>query len=77
MNLTTYLQTTGLNKAAFAREIGISSALLYQVEKGIRKMPARHCPAVERATDLQVTRQDLRPNDWAQYWPELPGAALP
>jgi DNA-binding transcriptional regulator YdaS (Cro superfamily) len=71
MNLTTYLQTTGLNKAAFAREIGISSALLYQVENGIRKMPPKHCPAVEKATDRQVSRRDLRPDDWHQYWPEL------
>ena len=71
MNLTTYLQTTGLNKAAFAREIGIPSALLYQVEKGIRMMPPKHCPAVEKATDGQVSRKDLRPHDWSQYWPDL------
>jgi DNA-binding transcriptional regulator YdaS (Cro superfamily) len=71
MNLATYLKKTQLNKAAFAREIGISSALLYQFEKGIRPVPPRHCPAIEAASDGKVTRKDLRPTDWQLIWPTL------
>lgn len=29
------------------------------------------CSAIERASDGAVTRQDLRPNDWQDIWPEL------
>ena len=29
------------------------------------------CVAIERATSGEVTRQDLRPNDWHLIWPEL------
>ena len=71
MNLTAYLQTPGLNKAAFAREIGVSNAMLYQFENGIRPVPPKHCPAIEKATASKVTRQELRPDDWQQIWPEL------
>ncbi|WP_369818686.1 transcriptional regulator [Acidovorax sp. Leaf160] len=30
-----------------------------------------NCVAIEQATGGQVTRQDLRPHDWASIWPEL------
>lgn len=29
------------------------------------------CTAIERITAGQVTRRDLRPNDWQKIWPEL------
>lgn len=31
----------------------------------------RLAPAIERASGGKVTRRDLRPNDWAEIWPEL------
>lgn len=71
MNLATYLKKTQLNKAAFAREVGISSALLYQFETGLRPVPPQHCPAIVRASDGEVTCKDLRPDDWRRIWPEL------
>ena len=30
-----------------------------------------NCVAIEKATQGQVTRKDLRPQDWASIWPEL------
>jgi DNA-binding transcriptional regulator YdaS (Cro superfamily) len=32
------------------------------------------CVDIERETDREVTRQDLRPDDWARIWPELHAA---
>ncbi len=29
------------------------------------------CTKIERATNGQVTRKDLRPDDWHLIWPEL------
>ena len=29
------------------------------------------CVGIEKATGGQVTRRDLRPNDWWRIWPEL------
>jgi len=36
-----------------------------------RGVPYEVCPAIERLTDRQVMRYDLRPDDWEQMWPEL------
>ena len=36
-----------------------------------RRPSPRYCVAIERATNNLVTRQDLRPDDWRQIWPEL------
>lgn len=38
---------------------------------GARPVPAHRCPAIETFTAGLVTRQELRPNDWHVYWPEL------
>ena len=38
---------------------------------GGRPLPPVRCVAIERATGGAVTRQDLRPDDWADIWPEL------
>ena len=39
-----------------------------------------YCVAIERATNGAVTRQDLRPDDWPEIWPDLadfPASAAP
>lgn len=41
--------------------------------KSRKSVPAEHCAAIERATDCEVTREELRPKDWARIWPELAG----
>jgi DNA-binding transcriptional regulator YdaS (Cro superfamily) len=71
MNLPTFLQTPGLNKAAFARRIGVSSAMLYQFEHGIRPVAHKYGAAIESASGGKVTRQELFPDDWESIWPEL------
>lgn len=37
----------------------------------VRGVPIEHCVAIEQAVNEQVTRKDLRPDDWHKYWPEL------
>jgi DNA-binding transcriptional regulator YdaS (Cro superfamily) len=36
-----------------------------------RKPGPAYCVAIERETNGLVSRQDLRPDDWLTYWPEL------
>lgn len=54
-----------------ARLLHVSAAAVNQWVSGVRPVPARHCSAIEQATKGAVTRKDLRPKDWADYWPEL------
>ena len=58
-------------QAAMAAQLGISPAQVNQWCKGSRPVPLEYCVAIERATNGAVTRQDLRPDDWAAIWPEL------
>jgi len=38
---------------------------------GKRWFPPKHCVAIERLTQGQITRRELRPYDFAEYWPDL------
>lgn len=61
--------------AALATGLGISRAGVYQWIKGIRPVPVRFCASIEQLTAGAVTRQMLRPDDWAEIWPELAAVA--
>lgn len=58
-------------QAALSRQLGVTAAAVNQWIKGLRPVPAKHCVAIERATNGAVTRRDLRPLDWQDIWPEL------
>ncbi|MFA7278616.1 MAG: helix-turn-helix domain-containing protein [Sterolibacterium sp.] len=51
---------------ALARILKVSSPTVSQWRTGIRRVPAERCPAIERATNGEVTCEELRPDvDWA------------
>ncbi|GAA0493556.1 helix-turn-helix domain-containing protein [Pigmentiphaga daeguensis] len=60
-------------QSALARRLGVSAVTVNQWLKHERPVPAARCVAIERATNGAVTRQELRPHDWAEIWPELSG----
>ena len=45
----------------------------YQTIQQWRKagVPIEHCSDIEIATNGEVTRRELRPDDWQRIWPEL------
>lgn len=51
--------------------LGVTPPTVSQWASGVRRVPAHHCPAIERATGGAVTRRHLRPKDWWLIWPEL------
>lgn len=71
MRLDQYLSIPDNSAVKLARDIGAQSALISQWRNGVRPVPIERCVAIERATDGQVTRRDLRPDDWHMIWPEL------
>ena len=38
-------------------------------------VPAKYCKKIQVILNDAITCQDLRPNDWQMYWPELEKAA--
>jgi len=72
MDLNSYLNRDNASSAAaLARDVGVSPALVYQWRTGRRPVPVEHCAAIERFTVGEVSRRDLRPDDWQRIWPEL------
>lgn len=63
------------SQAALARTVGVTPPFVSQWITGDRAVPVRFCTIIEQATGGKVTRKDLRPDDWAQIWPELIDAA--
>lgn len=53
---------------------GTTRGYLRQIAYGNKIASAEVAAAVERVTNGDVTRKDLRPEDWALIWPELAAA---
>ena len=74
MKLDDYLKTGCMSVGELAEAIGAKSHLqVRQWQHGYakRKPGPAYCIAIERVTNGEVTRRDLRPDDWQQIWPEL------
>lgn len=55
-----------------AERLGVSAAAVGNWKQ--RGVPIEHCTRIERLTLRQVTRRDLRPDDYLDIWPELADA---
>ena len=70
--LNTYLKTMPLpERIAFAERCGTTYPHLRNVSYGLRVASEKLCVAIHRESQGAVTRQDLRPHDWLEIWPEL------
>lgn len=58
-------------RPGFATQCGTSEGYLRKAISNGQPLRPTTCVLVERATDGQVTRKDLRPDDWQNIWPEL------
>ena len=54
------------SQAALAAALSVTKAAVSQWKDADRKVPAEHCPAIERLTNGEVRCEDLRPDiEWA------------
>lgn len=58
-------------QASLAKLLGVSPPTVNQWIMGVRPVPVERCAAIESVTGGAITRQELRPDDWAAIWPEL------
>ena len=56
---------------AIAKAVGVTPPVVSDWVMGKKAIAAEHCKAIFRFTEGQVTLQEMRPNDWHKYWPEL------
>lgn len=69
MNLKDY--TEAHSQAALAKLIGYAPSFVNQWVNGNRPVPIEACVLIWNATEQQVTRQELRPDDFWRIWPDL------
>lgn len=70
MKLLDYVKTRATQRE-LAAKLGITPVLINQWANGKRPIPPERCVEIERATNGEVTRPELRPDDWERIWPEL------
>jgi len=56
---------------ALAKFIGVPPSFVSKMCSGEKSIPAEHCKTIERFSAGQVSCQEMRPDDWDKYWPEL------
>jgi DNA-binding transcriptional regulator YdaS (Cro superfamily) len=76
MKLFDYVSKHG-SKTELARAIGAQPQLVWQWATGVRPVPLERCVPIEVATEGVVSREELRPDDWQNIWPELVNRAQP
>lgn len=54
-----------------SRALNINNSFLHRMRRGQAPIPAAMAVKIEIATGKQVTRKDMRPNDWFEIWPDL------
>jgi DNA-binding transcriptional regulator YdaS (Cro superfamily) len=56
---------------SIAVALGVTPPVVSDWATGKKGIPLERCVPIERATNGEVTRKDLRPDDWQDIWPEL------
>ena len=57
------------SQSALARRLKRSQPLIHKWLNSKGPLKSEHCVAIER--EIGIPRQRLRPDDWAEIWPEL------
>lgn len=71
MNLKSYcLRNHGVQKR-LAAACGVSVGFVNHWVSGCRPVPVKYCALIEEFTQGEVTRKDLRPDDWHLIWQDL------
>lgn len=71
MNLKSWVNAEHGRGKLLAEAIGVPQSFVSKMVNGEKSIPAEHCKLIQRITDGAVTVQEMRPNDWYKYWPEL------
>ena len=72
MELKTYLAAMSTDaREDFSKRCGTTRGHLQNVAYGYRPCSPAIASAIEKATAGEVTRKELRPDDWSAIWPEL------
>jgi DNA-binding transcriptional regulator YdaS (Cro superfamily) len=73
MKLREYLSLKRGRAAWLARSMSISTATIADWAADKKYPSPKNCIVIEKLLDGNVTRRELRQNDWWEIWPEFAG----
>lgn len=59
------------SQANLAKELEVKRMNIQYWKKSNASIPIKRCLQIEQLTNGAVTRQDLRPDDYWEIWPDL------
>ena len=71
MNFKDWVNGQRGRSLAVAHALGVTPPVVSDWVTGKKGVPLERCVQIERATNGEVTRRELRPDDWQDIWPEL------
>ncbi|PIT44505.1 transcriptional regulator [Snodgrassella alvi] len=71
MELKSYLSQERGRSTNMARALNTSPGFITMIANGRKAVPPQKAVAIEQYTNGIVTRKNLRPLDYAKFWPEL------
>lgn len=69
--LKDWLDKKNGRRIELARALNVPQSFVTKLASGERPIPINHMAAIEVFTEGEVTRRDMRPDDFARIWPEL------
>jgi DNA-binding transcriptional regulator YdaS (Cro superfamily) len=71
VDLKSYIASERGRAKKLADTLGISSSYLSQLASGASPISPERAVEIEAATEREVTRPEMFPDNWARIWPEL------
>jgi len=69
MDIPTYLEKHSLSQAEFGKRVGVTQGMVWQWLQGKRPVSPTSAIQIERATDGEIGRAELRPDLWGSQTP--------
>lgn len=77
MQFKNWVESERGRAGALAVYLKVPPSFVSKMVSGEKPIPVTHMAGVEVFSDGQVTRKEMRPDDWQTIWPELAHAAAP
>lgn len=71
MNLSDYFNNARGRQTALAKALGAHIPDISRWADGSRSIPVHFAAQIEIATNGEVTRKEMFPDNWERIWPEL------
>jgi len=72
-----YLKKHRMTQTDFAASVDVSIGAVHQYINEIRPVSDKVCVRIEKFTQGELNRKNLRPDDWREVWPEIENFQYP